>query len=225
MRKTLSFLAAAAVLGTAVQAHAATNDTQYWQVVNVSVNLGDGFQLSNETTVRSGDKKGFYEVENNLLAGYAISKHVVAWAGYTHDPNYSHGDFTVMEHRFRQQINFEKYKLGNLSLSGRLRTEQRWREGASGTGWRVRPYVKAALPIADKGATQLVLSNEAFINLNTTSFQRPSGWDRTRTFIGINKPLVKRVNIEAGYMLQHGYVRNGPDTNDHVLQVSLAAKF
>ena len=130
-----------------------------------------------------------------------------------------------MEHRFRQQVNFEKYKLGNVALSGRIRTEQRWREGFSGTGWRVRPYVKAALPIADKGKTQLVLTNEAFINLNTTRFQKTNGWDRTRSFIGVNKAISSKVNIEAGYMLQHGYVRNGPDTNDHVLSVSLTGKF
>lgn len=225
MRKILTSLAALAAVTTATQAHASTNDTQYWQTLSASVNLGDGFQLSNETVFRTSDRKGFYEIENNLMAGYAVNKHVGVWLGYTHDPNYSHGDFTVMEHRFRQQVTFDKYKVGKLSLSGRIRTEQRWREGVSGTGWRVRPYVKAALPIADKGKTQVVMTNEAFINLNTTPFQKTDGWDRTRTFVGVNQALSSKVSIEAGYMLQHGYVRNGPDTNDSVFSIALSGKF
>lgn len=225
MRKILAGIAALGIAATAAQARAATNDTQYWQTVSASVNLGDGFQVSNETVFRSSDRRGFYEIENNLMAGYAVSKHVVVWLGYTHDPNYSHGDFTVMEHRFRQQVNFEKYKVGNLALSGRIRTEQRWREGVSATGWRARPYVKAALPVAGKGKTQAVVTNEAFFNLNTTPFQRKGGLDRTRTFVGINQSLARNLNLEAGYMLQHGYVRNAPDTNDHILTVALSAKF
>ena len=96
MRKILAGIAALGIAATAAQAHAATNDTQYWQTVSASVNLGDGFQVSNETVFRSSDRRGFYEIENNLMAGYAVSKHVVVWLGYTHDPNYSHGDFTVM---------------------------------------------------------------------------------------------------------------------------------
>lgn len=224
MRKTLIPFAVAAAAVSAAPA-AAADDTQYWQTLSASVDLGDGFQVSNETVFRNSDRKGLYEIENTTALGYAVSKHVVVWAGYTHDPNYLHSDFTVMERRFRSQVNFEKYKVGNVALSGRLRSEVRWRDGVDGTGWRLRPYVKAALPIANKGKTQLVLTNEAFINLNTTSFQKTSGWDRTRSFIGVNTPLVSKVNIEAGYMLQHGYVRNGPDSNDHVLSVGLSAKF
>lgn len=205
----------------------AKDDTQYWGAVNVSKDLGDGFQISNETVFRGGDAKGFYELENNLMVGYTLdkAKHFVVSVGYTHDPQYSHGDFTVLERRARQQVNFEKFKLGNVTLSGRVRMEERWRDGVDGTGYRVRPYVKLALPIAKDSKTSVVLTNEAFINFNKTSFQKQTGWDRTRSFIGINTPLVPKVSIEAGYLLQHGYVRGGEDTNDHVLSVSLSAKF
>jgi len=83
--------------------------------------------------------------------------------------------------------------------------------------------VKAALPVV--GKTALVVSNESFFNLNTTAFQRQDGLDRMRTFIGVNTPLVKHIAIEAGYLNQHGFVRNGPDTDDHVLSVALNASF
>jgi hypothetical protein len=204
----------------------AKNDTQFWQTANVSVDLGGGFKLTNETVLRTSDAKGLYEVEDNLLLGYKVNKAVTLWAGYTHDPNYSHGDFTVMEHRFRQQVTFDNFaKLDKVKLSGRVRTEERWREGISGTGWRLRPYIKAVMPIANKGKTTLVVSNESFFNLNSVSFQKVTGLDRMRTFVGVNTPLVKHVALEAGYLNQHGFVRNGPDNDDHVLSVAINASF
>ena len=225
MSKTIACTAMLTAIALATPAAASTNDTQYWQTLSANVKLNDEFQVTGEAIFRSSDRKGFYEIENSYLVGYKASKHVVLWAGYVFNPLYDHGDFTTREHRARQQISLEKYKLGNVALSGRLRAEQRWREGADGTGWRLRPYVKASLPIANEGKTQLVVTNEAFINLNTTSFQKTDGWDRTRSFVGINRAISKKVAIEGGYMLQHGYVRNGPDTNDHVLTVTLSGKF
>lgn len=229
MRNTMSkVIACTAMLGAMALANpatAATNDTQYWQTLSANVKLNDEFQATGEAVFRSSDKKGFYEIESTALVGYKVSNHVVAWAGYVFNPLYDHGDFTTREHRARQQISFDKYKLGNLNLSGRLRAEQRWRENADGTGWRLRPYIKASLPIADEGKTQLVFANEAFVNLNNPTFQTAKGLDRTRTFVGINRTISKKVSLEAGYMLQHGYKKNAPDTNDHVLTISLSGKF
>ena len=91
-----------------------------------------------------------------------------------------------------------------------------------GTGWRARPYVKFSLPLREGGKTALVLSNETFINLNTTTFQRTEGLDRMRNLIAISTPLNKTITMEAGYLNQHGFVRNGEDTSDHVASVSLS---
>lgn len=224
-RTTITAIALLGAASMSATAASAKDDTQYWQAVTVNKDLGDGFQVSNEIVLRTSDRRGFYEVENNLMIGKALNKHVTVFVGYTHDPQYSHGDFTVMERRARQQVNFDKYKLGNVEVSGRLRMEERFRDGIDGTGWRLRPYAKLALPVAKGSKTKVVFTNEAFINFNTTSFQKQSGWDRTRSFIGLSTPLLKNVTVEGGYLLQHGYVRNGPDTNDHVFNVSLSAKF
>jgi hypothetical protein len=82
--------------------------------------------------------------------------------------------------------------------------------------------VKFSLPLRKGGKTALVLSNETFINLNTTSFQRTEGIDRMRNLIAINTQLTKTMNLEAGYLNQHGFVRNGEDTSDHVASLSLS---
>jgi hypothetical protein len=223
MRKTITLLAFAGA--TTCAAPALADDNQYWQTASVSVNVGDGFQIQNELTLRTSDDRGFYELENALMLGHSLNKHVTVLAGYVHNPTYLQGDFRAMERRVRSQVNFDKYKVGDVEVSGRVRVESRWRDSATGNGWRLRPYVKLALPVADEGKTRLVMTNEAFVNLNSTTFQRQDGWERTRTFVGVNTPLAKNVTVEGGYMLQHGYVRNGPDTNDHVLALTVSAKF
>jgi len=222
MRPTLRLLIVAATLCAA--APAAASDTQYWQTLNVGVALPDNFKVSNETVLRSSDVKGFYEIENNFMVGKKVNKFVTLWLGYTFDPQYSHGNFTRREHRFRQQVNFDSFAAtGKVKFSGRLRLEERWREGLAGTGWRLRPQVKAALPIA--GKVTLTLSNELFIDLNNSSFQTVDGLERMRNAVFVTVPVTKKVSIDFGYLNQHGFVPNGRDTSDNVLTAGLSASF
>ncbi len=202
----------------------AGEDTQYWQTLTVNVALPDNFKLQNETVFRSSDAKGFYELENNLMVGRKINKTMTVWLGYTFDPQYSHGNFTRREHRFRQQVSFDGFaKLGKVKLSGRVRMEERWREGQPGTGWRLRPQLKASMPLA--GKVSLSVATEPFINLNNTVFQTTDGLDRVRNSIALSVPLGKKFTVEAGYLNQHGFVPNAADTSDHVLTLGLTASF
>jgi hypothetical protein len=203
----------------------AKSDTQIWTNLNVTVKLSDHWRLSEEGTARFSDnRKGLYEIESNTLVGYRLNKVVTVWAGYTHDPQYASGNFTVMEHRAREQVTFDGFaKLGKGKLNGRIRLEQRWRDHVDGSGWRLRPYVKYSVPIA--GKTALNLSTEPFINLNTTPFQKRAGVDRVRNLVTISTPLTKNLSGEAGYMNQHGFVKGGPDTSDNVAYFGLAASF
>jgi hypothetical protein len=200
----------------------ATSDSQLWSNANVTVKLSDHWRLSEEMTARFSDNRnGLYEVEANTLLGYRLNRVMTVWGGYTHNPQYSAGHFTVMEHRAREQMTFDGFALlGKGKLSGRIRMEQRWRDHVDGTGWRVRPYLKYSLPIA--GKTALNLSSEPFFNLNTTPFQRKSGLDKMRNLVTVSTPLFKNVVGEAGYMNQHGFVKGAPDTSDNVAYFSLA---
>jgi len=202
----------------------ASSDSQIWTTEAVNLKLGGNWRAQEELVERFSDNRsGLYEIESNTLVGYKLSKSTTLWAGYTHDPQYSGGDFTVMERRIREQVTFDNVvKLGAGKLSFRLRGEERWRHNVDGTGWRVRPYVKYTLPLAHGSKTNLVLSAEPFINLNTTPFQKQPGLDRIRSLIAINTPISKRLTVEIGYLNQHGFVRGGPDTNDHVASFSLS---
>jgi hypothetical protein len=200
----------------------ATDDGQLWTNANATVKLSDRWRLSEEMTVRFSDNKnGLYELESNTLLGYRFNKIVTFWAGYTHNPQYSAGHFTRMEHRAREQVTFDSFaKLGSGKLSGRLRMEQRWREGLDGTGWRLRPYLKYSMPL--QGKVNLNLSSEPFINFNTTSFQAKKGLDRVRNLVTVSIPVSKKVTGEVGYMNQHLFLSGQPDESDHVAYFGLS---
>jgi hypothetical protein len=206
-----------------VAAHADT-DTQAWGGFTVNAKIDDHWRASNETILRTGNARGFYEIENNFMVGYKLNKTVTVWLGYTFDPNYLHGDFRVREHRIREQVSFDNFaRLGPVRLSGRLRMEQRWRDqGVQGTGWRLRPFIKATLPVADtgRGKVSIVASHESFIDFNKTSYQAVGGEERMRNFIGINAPLTKRLTVEAGYLNQYGIRPGRLDSSDHVASVA-----
>lgn len=226
MRPTLVLLSLIATLALPAAAHA-SEDEQLWTTASATVKLSDHWRLSQEIVARfSDDRQGLYEIESNTLVGYKLSKAVTVWAGYTHDPQYAGGDFTVMEHRGRQQLTFDNIaKIGRVSISARMRMEERWREGVDGTAWRLRPYVKLVMPFREGGKTALVLSHESFFDLNKTNFQRVQGEERMRNLIAITTPVAKNVNAEIGYLHQHGFRPDADDSNDNVASFSLSFSF
>ena len=205
---------------------ALAGDSQLWTGGSVTIKLSDKWSVSQDVTARfSDDRDGLYEIEANTLVGYQLTKAVSVWIGYDHDPQYSGGHSTVMEHRFVQHIvSSDLGKIAGGQLSGRVRFEQRWREGLHGTGWRVRPYIRYSLPLGHKSSTSFVWSEEPYFDLNTTSFQPVRGFERVRSFVGISTPIAKNLAADIGYLNQHGFVRKGKDTNDNVAFLSLGLK-
>jgi hypothetical protein len=215
MKRPFPCIAACAALVAPVGAQA-NQDSQIWSTASATVKLAPKWRLSEEVVGRFSDNRhGLYEIESNTLVGYRLSKVTTVWAGYTHDPQYAGGVFTIMEHRAREQVTFDGFaKLGPGKLSGRLRLEQRWRDGIEGTGWRLRPFLKYSLPV--HGKTALNISSEPFIDFTTTRFQRTRGLDRVRNLVTISTPLTRMLTGEAGYMNQHGFVPGGEDTSDNI---------
>lgn len=226
LRTIVNFLWVPLALVIAVPA-SASEDEQFWVGSTATVKLSDRWRLSQEVIARfSNDRDGLYEVEMNTLVGYKIADKVTLWAGYTHNPNYNAGDFSVMEHRGRQQLTMDNIvKIGPGQLSARLRLEERWRDGVGGTAYRVRPYVKYVLPFHSGGKTALVLSHESFIDLNRTNFQRVQGEERMRNLIAVTTPLATNVSLEIAYLHQHGFRPDSDDSNDHAASVSLGFSF
>jgi len=205
----------------------ATSDSQLWITTGATVKLSDSWRLSEEVTTRLSDhRNGLYEIEIDTLIGYRVGKAATVWAGYTHDPQYSGGNHTTTEHRAREQITFDNFaKIGPGYLSARFRAEQRWRDNADGTGFRLRPFLRYTIPFHEGGRTGLTLTTEPFVNLNTTSFQAKPGLDRIRNLVAITAPIGEHLTGEFGYMNQHIFISNGPDESDNIAWLSLKASF
>jgi Protein of unknown function (DUF2490) len=215
-----------AASGLLIASPAAAGDSQGWASASATIRLSDRWSLSQDVTARFSDRRdGLYDLEANTLIGLRVTDSVTVWAGYDHDPQYAAGRFTIMEHRLPQILAIDRIAaIGSGKLSGRIRLEERWRDGLPGTGWRVRPYLRYALPIERSHKLSLVWSEEPFFNMNRTGFQTVRGLDRLRSYAGVNAPLTKRLSVDVGYLNQRGFVRHGRDTVDNVALVSLGLK-
>lgn len=224
MKRVMLPLVTAGLLVTASGAQAAEEDRQLWLQASANVELGGAWSLSNEANIRFSDTRGgLYQIENNLLLGYKLGENVTIAAGYTHDPQYAGGSFTVMERRAREQITIDDVAgIAGGSITVRMRVEQRWRDGIAGTGWRLRPFVRYALPLSADGKVALQLGHESFVNLNAVSFQNQKGWDRMRNSVAVKFPLTDALSADIGYLNQYAVVRGGTDRMDHAGTLSLS---
>lgn len=217
----IAALALAAVLPSPAEAK---SDTQYWQTLHLSWKVSDRVVLTNDTVMRTSDARGRYQIANHFLVAYKLDKHWSVAIGHTADLQYNHSSYTTMENRFRQDVAYDGlFTFGKAKVSGRLRLEERWRDGFGGTGWRLRPYVKLAVPLSEK--LTLNLSHEDFVDLNTTGFQKISGLERMRNSLILDVPLNKHFGLGFGYVEQHGFVPGADDTDDHVASVLVNASF
>ncbi len=225
-RARQSLLFTAGILALVASAEAQASDSQSWVSGTATFKLSNQWSVSQDLTARFSDNRhGLYELEMNSLVGFQLSKSLAFWAGYDHDPQYSGGRFTVMEHRLPQIVTFNNFtRLGSGHLTGRLRLEERWRDGRSGTGWRLRPYLRYSLPIDKKSNTALTISEEPFFALNRTSFQTVAGLERLRSLVAITTPIGKKLSADIGYMNQHGFVPQKKDTSDNIAYFSVGIK-
>ncbi|WP_298396849.1 DUF2490 domain-containing protein [Sphingobium sp.] len=205
----------------------ASQDSQLWTIAGSTIRLTDKIRVSQETIARfSDDRGGLYDLETNLMAGYQLREGLTIWVGYTHDPNYAAGRFATMESRIRQQVTWDNVvKLGPGRVSVRLLTEERWRRGADGTGIRLRPFVRYAMPLGTKTGMTLAVSHESFLNLSRTGYQSTRGEERMRNAILLALPVSHRLNFEAGYIRQDGFVHHAANATDHIASVALRAAF
>lgn len=179
---------------------AKADDGQVWLGANARGPVAGRLELGVETTERFGrdGEGGLYESENIAMLGLRFDRATLA-AGYVRDIVY-HGGGATIEQRARQDLSIDHVAtIGPLGIGARLRMEERWRAGSSGTGVRIRPFVRLTLPVA--GKLHLLASHESFVNLAGGAGQR-GGYDRARNFLGLGVPLAKRVGAEIGYLNQ-----------------------
>lgn len=215
---------AVAALCLASPALAQEQDQELWLLGAASAPVGENTEFEFDTVARFGnDAGGLYELELNTLLNHEIGGGISIGGGYTRNIGYSRGDVTNTENRLRAQVGVAG-EVGKLKLSGRVRVEARFRNDGDDIGYRLRPQIKASLPLG--GPFGLVLSHESFIPLNDTDWRQNAGYDRMRNFAGLNIKASKAVAFELGYMNQYAF-RAAParDVMDHALSIGTSLSF
>ncbi len=158
------------------------------------------------------------------LVGVQATKKLSLWGGYTYVVSHPTNRAAQHEHRAVQQAMWNMGKVAGGTLVSRTRLEQRWVEGRVGTGHRLRQMLRYATPI-DRKNTQFVLSSETFVAFNSTPFGQAAGFDQVRNFVGLNVPIAPKLTADIGYMNRYIRRRGAEDRMDHILPVTLVARF
>lgn len=219
-----SILLALPILIAATPALAQDEDQEMWLAAAAGFRLGSGLRLELDTVSRfSADQGGLYEIELNSLLTHEIAKGITIGAGYVRNTNYSRGDVTRTEDRLRAHLGVVR-DIGPLTLSGRVRLEYRMRSDGTDTGWRLRPFIKATLPVG--GPFSLVASHESFVPLNDTDWRQRAGYERMRNMAGLSIKANRTLTIDAGYINQYNFSRgDGRDILDHALMTGIVLSF
>jgi Protein of unknown function (DUF2490) len=233
-----ALVACTATLLSATQgAKAATEDSGAWFGVFVNGELppslndsAGSWRLWFDAQLRLGDDAGrFSQGVVRPGVGYALSEAWSLWAGYAYIRTEApYATTPTNEQRIWEQAIWNG-AIGATKLSSRTRLEQRFFNGGTDTGWRVREFVKLVQPLGAENTWSFVVSNEIFVNLNnanlTPNLMAASGWDRNRFFVGPGINLNKFVRLEFGYMNQYTFRHNGPDKNDQILAANVFVNF
>lgn len=155
--------------------------------------------------------------------GYQLNESTTAWFGYAwirNDPE--SGGFD--EHRIWQQLIWSRrYDWGTPLL--RTRLEQRFDDRGSETGWRLRQFARWVRPLGDESRLSWRVWDEAFYELNDTTWGQDTGFRQNRAFAGMGYRIDDSLTLEFGYLNQHFWRDGADDTNNHIVGVTLFGSF
>lgn len=202
---------------TTIAPGAQADDTQAWSsvVVQSTPAAGEKLLLSFDAHARWRDDAS--ELGVTILRpaiGWRLNPKVDLWAGYAH-VTLDTGSADITEHRLWQQVSFQAGEVLGGQLTSRTRLEQRERENADGTGYRLRQLVRWSRPIDDTPLS-IVATNEVFAAFNDTDWGQRSGFDQNRAFIGLGVRLSGKARLEAGYLNNLIDTQAGTTTNQAV---------
>lgn len=149
--------------------------------------------------------------------GWQITPWASVWAGYAWIPTAADEAPLSQEHRAWEQVIFQG-RFDRLSMSGRLRQEQRVRVGEPEVNHRLRLMPRVGVQLA--GPLSLHVWDELFLSFNPTEWFDVGGYDQNRAFVGLSVDGFKGFRVEAGY-LNIDLERGDASANNHALAVNL----
>lgn len=177
-RMKRTFLAFAVVAASAAPGAFAEN--QIWTQVELAKKPSENsqFEFGLTTELRYQPDGDLDTIEVRPGVTYDLRQGLSVSGGYLFASNRRAGS-DQSEHRLWQMASYDLFSEGEGSVAGRSRIEERFLEGASGTGWRLRQQFSYTRPIGDTGL-DLALSDEAAIGVNTTDWGNAKGLQENR---------------------------------------------
>jgi len=116
-------------------------------------------------------------------------------------------DLTDIEFNFKEFRIWQQYQRTDLTqgltLLNRTRLEERFIQGSSETGLRLRHMLRIQGPIEQGSPWSWVLFDELFVGINRNLSQPSPGFDQNRAFAGFRHDFKGgRFSVEFGYMNQ-----------------------
>ncbi|MET0259287.1 MAG: DUF2490 domain-containing protein [Methylobacterium sp.] len=221
-RRTLPLLSAVCLLTAGSPAAAqVTHDGQLW--INATVFGGvDRFAYFAEIQPRFGE--GISQLDQLLLRpalGWKLDEELTLYQGYAYVETRPLGGPSFTEDRSFQQIDWKIGTFEGVTVSSRTRFEQRWQSNGRDTGFRLREFLRFARPLSDaEGSISALGWTEAFLALNDTDWGARAGFDRVRTFVGLEVPTGGKSAVEIGYMNQTVNTPAAGTEMDHIISLS-----
>ncbi|MFN7054176.1 DUF2490 domain-containing protein [Hyphomonas sp.] len=192
--------ALAACLAAVSAPHARADDTQLWTLYSVNGQLpgASNWTYMANTELRFAGNAS--ELSTSILrAGLTYKTRSGLSLGGGVLRSYNGGLFTDgRENRLWQEASYTLLDLGEPSLTGRTRFEQRMQDAGGETGWRLRQRIRYTRPLPHPDLS-LAITNEVFWSLNGTAWGQDAGFDQNRLGAAITWKTGSNVNLEAGY--------------------------
>lgn len=222
LRPTILRLSAIALSLIALPAHAA-EDQQFWlQTIAQGPISGDIVYFAEVQSRFGNGMDGLDQMLLRPAIGVKLSDRLTIYQGYAYVRTPQPGGGETREHRGFQQINWSLGKLAGGPLSSRTRMEQRWLSNGDDMAWRLRQMLRLAVPLSgNTGGVSALAYAEGFVALNDTDWGARKGFDRLRSFAGLEVPVAGKSTIELGYLNQYVKNRGRADDVDHVLLLTL----
>lgn len=222
VRYVLPLLAGFCLLASEMPAAAQViHDEKLW--INTTVFGGiDDFAYFAEVQPRFGN--GISQLDQILVrpaVGWKITKDLTIYQGYAYVETPLADGRTITENRSFQQISWMIGEVAGGNLSSRTRFEQREQSNGRDIGWRLRELLRFSLPLTEeKGGVAALGWTEAFVALNDTDWGARGGFDRIRTFVGLEVPVAGKSTIELGYINQTVNTPARGTGMDHIVSVN-----
>lgn len=200
-------------------------DGQLWVNTTLFGSIGDVAFFA-EAQPRIGN--GISRLDQLILRpaiGWKVDETLILYQGYAYVEDHGMPGRVGIEDRSFQEINWKVGEIAGVKVASRTRFEQRWQSTGRDVGFRLRENLRFAKPLTEgKDAVSAVGSTELFVSLNDADWGPRAGFDRIRTFVGLELPLRGKSTVEIGYMNQTARTPAGGVALDHILLLNLLVR-